>query len=111
MPEPDVAIVTGALRDYLRKHPRTALLVVEVSDATLQRDRTTKVHLYDKARIADYWIVNLIDRQIEVHRRPGPDPDRKRRYKYHQVTFVPADGLVSPQTRPETRVAVADLLP
>lgn len=111
LPEPDVAVVVGTARDYSRSHPRTASLVVEVSDTTLRKDRTIKVHLYARAGVPDYWIVNLADRQLEIFRNPGPDPDRKGRFLYAETTIIPADGHVSPLAKPEARIAVADLLP
>ena len=41
-PEPDVAVVAGAARDYPDAHPTTAVLIIEISDTTLRYDRTTK---------------------------------------------------------------------
>lgn len=111
LPQPDLAMVAGADRDSARAHPKTALLVIEVSDSTLRKDRVLKAHLYAHAGVADYWIVNLNDRQVEVHRNPGPDPARKGRYRYDDVTIVPADGQVTPLAAPEAVIAVADLLP
>jgi len=70
-PEPDVAVVSGTALNYLHAHPATALLIVEVSDTTLEYDRRRKGSLYARAGIRDYWIVNLIDRCIEVHREPN----------------------------------------
>lgn len=109
-PEPDIVVVRGQLRDYVR-HPQTALLVVEVSDSTLSYDRRRKAHDYARVGIADYWIVNLIDRQLEVHRVPGPDPARRGRFSYAEVTVVPATGQVIPLAAPNALIAVADLLP
>jgi len=111
LPEPDLAIVEGTQRDYLMRHPTKAALVVEVSESTLRKDRTLKAHLYASAGLPEYWIVNLVDRQLEIHRNPGPDPDRKGRFRYAEVTIVPADGHASPLAKPDARVAVADLLP
>jgi Uma2 family endonuclease len=111
LPEPDLAVVQGTHLDYLKGHPRTALLIVEVSDSTLRKDRVLKGHLYARAGIADYWLVNLNDRQVEVHRSPGPDPSRTGRYRYAAVTVVPADGRVAPLAAPEAVIAVADMLP
>jgi Uma2 family endonuclease len=111
LPEPDLAIVPGNARDYASGHPKTALLVLEVSDATLRKDRTLKAHLYAAAGLSEYWILNLRDRQLEIHRVPGRDPSRKGRYRYSETTIVPADGYGVPLARPEARVAVADLLP
>ncbi|MGE3808289.1 MAG: Uma2 family endonuclease [Gemmataceae bacterium] len=76
-PEPDFAIVPGPATRFLAHHPLPAEieLLVEVSDSTLNRDRTDKGRLYARAGIAVYWIVNLVDRQIEVYTDPtGPDP-------------------------------------
>jgi len=111
LPEPDFAVVFGGPRDFVEQHPTTALLLVEISDATLRKDRTLKAHLYAQGGIADYWIVNLVDRQLEIHRSPGPDPSRKGRSRYSDITVVAADGHASPLARPEAVVAVADLLP
>ena len=69
-PEPDAAIVRGTARDYVDAHPQTATLVVEVADSSLEYDRTTKCALYAESGIPEYWIVNLVDRQLEVYRKP-----------------------------------------
>jgi len=72
-PEPDVAIVRGDIRDYQAEHPSPAkvLLVIEVSDSTLRYDRTRKEAAYAAAGIPEYWVVNLIDRQLEVFLHPS----------------------------------------
>jgi Uma2 family endonuclease len=74
-PEPDVALVVGDAEDYPDRHPSGAdvLLVIEVSDATLAFDRGPKLRSYARAGIAQYWIVNLNDREIEVHTDPKPE--------------------------------------
>jgi Uma2 family endonuclease len=71
-PEPDVSIVQGEVESFMADHPGTSNvpLVIEVSDSSLRYDRTTKLHIYARNHIREYWIVNLIDRQIEVHRQP-----------------------------------------
>ncbi|MGA2068265.1 MAG: Uma2 family endonuclease [Thermoguttaceae bacterium] len=83
-PEPDVMVVRGTLRDYGDRHPgpQDVALVVEVADASLERDRTTKKRLYAEAAIPVYWIVNLLDDRLEVYEDPsGPaeQPDYRRR--------------------------------
>jgi Uma2 family endonuclease len=110
-PIPDVAVVVGDPRDYSSKHPTTAVLLTEVAETTLRYDRVVKAHRYALAGIADYWILNLIDRQLEVHRNPEPDPSRQGRFHYAGVTIIPADGSVAPLAQPGAQVAVADLLP
>jgi Uma2 family endonuclease len=72
-PFPDIAVVSGSPRDYLSLHPTTALLVVEVSEASLKTDREVKGSLYAKAGIPEYWIVNLKERVVEVYREPAKD--------------------------------------
>lgn len=109
--EPDVAVIAGNTRDVGMIHPTTAALVVEISDATLRKDRTIKAHLYAQAGLPDYWIVNLVDRQLEVHRNPGPDPSRRGRFRYGEVTLVPEGGNMAPLAAPQSPIAVADLLP
>jgi Uma2 family endonuclease len=110
-PIPDVAVVAGKERDFANQHPTTAALIVEVADSSLRHDRVVKAHRYARAGIADYWIVNLIDRQLEVHRNSGPDPDRPGRFRYANVTIVPADGSIAPLAQPDRQIQVADLLP
>jgi Uma2 family endonuclease len=111
LPEPDLAVVVGSPRDYSTAHPKTAVLIVEISDSTLRKDRGLKAHIYARAGITDYWILNLNDRQLEVHRNPVPDTSRKGRFRYADVTIVPADGHASPLAAPGAVIAVADLLP
>src|SRR5437763_345690 len=62
--EPDVAVVAGTVDDYT-DHPTSALLLVEVSETTLAFDRGRKGSLYAAAGVQDYWIVNLVERQLE----------------------------------------------
>ena len=72
VPEPDVAVIRGDTEDYTANHPTadTIALVVEVSDSTLRDDRGLKKQIYAHARIPEYWIINLIDQQLEVYQRP-----------------------------------------
>jgi Uma2 family endonuclease len=109
-PEPDVAVVPGAPRDYLREHPSAPVLVVEVAHESLRADRTLKARLYARAGIADYWIVNLVDRVVEVHRAPSR-PSPRRRTGYATVQRLPAAETITPLAAPTSRISVADLLP
>ncbi|MEC4819182.1 MAG: Uma2 family endonuclease, partial [Scytonema sp. PMC 1069.18] len=71
-PEPDVAIIRLTTRDYLDRHPGShdIALVVEVADSSLEKDRTVKKRIYARAAIPVYWIVNLIEQQLEVYTQP-----------------------------------------
>ena len=82
VPEPDVAVVPGQLRDYGKSRPTTALLVVEVADSSLAQERITKAAIYAAAGIPEYWIVNLRNDHVEVFRTPDP---RARRYRVMRV--------------------------
>ncbi len=70
--EPDLAIVRGTKDDYAKRHPRPSdvALLIEVADSTLEKDRGPKLVAYGRGGISVYWIVNLIDRQLEIHTGP-----------------------------------------
>src|SRR6059036_1961581 len=70
VPAPDLAVVPGLRSDYVDTHPTTALLVVEIADATLVQDRITKFAIYAAAGIPEYWVVNARDDCTEVFRAP-----------------------------------------
>ncbi len=70
-PEPDVWVVPGRFEDYT-DHPTTALLIVEVSDSTLNYDLTTKAELYATAGVPEYWVLDVTGRQLVVFRDPRP---------------------------------------
>ena len=63
-PEPDVCVVRGSPRDYVASHPTRPALIVEIAQSGLRIARGRKAAVYARARIADYWIVNLIDRGL-----------------------------------------------
>jgi Uma2 family endonuclease len=109
-PEPDIAVVTGSPRDY-QTSPTTTVLVVEVSDTTLALDRAVKASLYASAGIPEYWIVNLIDRVLEVHRAPASMAAQPLGYGYGNITHLSAHETVAPLAAPQQAIAVADLLP
>ena len=110
-PEPDVAVVPGSFRDYVSGHPSRPALVVEVSESSLSLDRQQKGSLYARAGFADYWIVNLIDRILEVHREPGLDQAAPFGWRYQSVALLHLDGSIAPLSAPESSIRVADLFP
>jgi len=71
-PEPDLSVVRGTRLDYRARHPGPGdiLFVVEVSDTSLPWDRGLKKSAYARAGIPMYWIINLVDRQLEVYSDP-----------------------------------------
>jgi len=110
-PEPDVAIVRGEPRDHLGAHPGTAALVVEVADSSLRLDRRLKGGLYARAGLPEYWIVNLADGVLEVHRRPEPAADAPHGWRYGSVEVLRPPATVTPLAAPGASIPVADLLP
>ncbi len=72
-PVPDLALAKGSTRDYVNRHPGPAdiALLVEVSESTLDRDQGRKQLIYGSAGIPVYWIVNLVDRRVEVYTVPN----------------------------------------
>ena len=109
-PEPDVAVVPGSFRDYVTNHPSRPVLVVEVSESSLAFDRAHKGSLYARAGLADYWIVNLIDRVLEVYREPVRDADAAFGWRYRSVTVHGPAAAVFPLARPEASVRVSDVV-
>jgi Uma2 family endonuclease len=104
-PEPDLAVLKEHRRTYTDNPNATdCALVVEVSDSTLGIDKTTKASLYAKAGIAEYWIVNVNAQTIIVHREPSEEG-------YGHIQTYDATKSIAPLTKPETVIAVADMLP
>ena len=93
-PEPDLAVVFGPASRYAVSHPgpQDMALVIEVADSSLGYDRDVKTRLYARARIATYWIINLVDMQVEVYSDPS-GPTANPGYRQHQThragEFVP----------------------
>lgn len=99
-PEPDIALVP--VGDYRKSHPDRALLVIEVSDTSLEKDRGIKTALYATAAIPELWLVNLPERMIELHRDPSGG-------RYGTVQRVSGDSEIAPAAYPSLRIAVQGL--
>jgi hypothetical protein len=111
-PEPDLLLARGTGRSYFTRHPGPSDtgLVIEVADSSLASDRTDKVRIYARAGIVCYWIVNVVDGQVEVYTAPsGPTsaPTYSQRQDYLPGSTVPLilDG------KQIASIAVQDLLP
>jgi Uma2 family endonuclease len=110
--EPDVALVTGSIRDYIGKgQPRTAALAVEVSDTSLTFDRNVKAEFYAAAGITDYWIVNVQEKCVEVYRSPLADSAATHGFRYTSITTLKPPESLSPLANPAAQIPIADLLP
>jgi Uma2 family endonuclease len=111
-PEPDVAVVKGTIRDYAGAgHPTAALLVVEVSDTTLRYARGDKASFYAAHGIADYWVVNLRERRLEVYRDPIADTKQRFGYRFENIVHYSQAETAALLAAPAAAVVVADLLP
>lgn len=110
-PEPDVTVVAGGPRDFLASHPSRPALVVEVAPASLGLDRGEKASLYARARLDDYWIVNLVDHVLEVHRDPRIDAEAPYGWRYASALTLGHRDRVRPLAAPNAEIVVADLLP
>ncbi len=102
-PEPDIAVVEGHHMDYFNHHPTSAILVTEVADASLLKNRTQKARLYAKHQIPKYWILNLGDECLEVYRDPTGETYQTKLTLHRGNTITPPQGA-----KP---IAVADMLP
>lgn len=110
-PEPDVAVVRGRPDDYARAHPSRPVLTVEVAESSLHLDRQRKGSLYARAGLADYWVLNLIDRVLEVYREPVADSAAPYGWRYARRDVFDASARVTPVAAPGASVLVSNLLP
>ena len=110
-PEPDVAVVPGSLEDYGSAHPSRAVLMVEVAESSLAIDRRHKGSLYARAGLTDYWVLNLVDRVLEVYREPVADSAAPFGWRYGRSEVLGADARVVPLAAPAATIPVARLLP
>jgi Uma2 family endonuclease len=104
IPEPDIVVFEGAPDDLFDGYP-TPVLVVEVADTTLRKDRTVKQALYAEAGVPAYWILNLGARTLEVHRDPAGEAYATKTTQGAAATVAPRFAADAPP------LPVADLLP
>ncbi len=100
-PEPDLSILP--LGDYDSAHPQVAHLIVEVADSSLRYDRGEKAALYAECGVVEYWVVNLVERVVEVHREPHGGG-------YEQVVAYPKGTRLRLLAFPDLELAVDDIL-
>jgi len=112
LPEPDIVVTRGKSQDYLKRHPEPVdvSLVIEVADSSLEEDRTVMARIYGGGGLARYWIVNLVDHQVEDYSQPSGTAEPLG-YRHCEI-FRPGQSI--PVVIEETeagRIAVADILP
>lgn len=104
-PQPDLVLLRFRSDYYSERHPRPndVLLLIEVSDSFAAYDRSVKAALYAAAGVPEFWIVDLILRQVECRRNPGPDG-------YGEVRQIPADQGLAPLAFPGVALSVTEIL-
>ena len=104
VPEPDIACVVK--RSYAARRPQASdvFLIIEVSESSLGYDRGEKANLFAAAGIADYWVVNILDRCVEVFREPESSS-----YRSHEVFTAPSE--IRPLAFPQVALPLAILFP
>ncbi len=105
-PEPDIAIVRIDPREYIGGHPTPddIFLLIEVADSTLSRDRKKKSRTYAKAKIPEYWVLDVISLKVYVFREPGKDG-------YVQESVLEVDTTLLLVAFPEIEVEIKQLFP
>lgn len=113
-PEPDFSLFTPAhLNECLGRgtKPTRPDLVIEVSDPSYAYDTNEKANLYAASSIAEYWVLDLQKRRLEVRQEPGPDPDGTFGHSYRLLHILTEDQRVAPRFAPTIRLLISDLLP
>ncbi len=100
-PEPDIAVVSGAAKDFRNRHPSTAALVIEIAISSVAMDRE-KVALYAEAGVEEYWIVLPVERRIEVYRQPLGG-------SYLERFIVEGEVLLKSSAVPKVEIRLAEL--
>ncbi len=99
-PEPDLSVTPIPEDDV---HPERAHLIIEVAESSLRIDRGRKARLYAECRVPEYWVVNLVDRHVEVYTEPVSGV-------YQRVTVYEKGSHIQLIEFPELRFAVDDFL-
>jgi len=110
-PSPDLAVVEGSIRDYAKHTPTTAVLIVEISDTTLFKDITTKAELHATAKVPEYWVIDLVNRQLHVFSDPVALPTGLGATAYRKHIVHAENDRIASQAAPNATIRVAELLP
>lgn len=103
-PEPDiVAMSSPDIKDYGSEKSRP-LLAIEVAESSLSYDLNTKAPLYAEVGVPEYWVVNLVDRELVVFRSPAQG-------RYRERTSYRVEDTVAPEAWPDVEIEVSELFP
>jgi Uma2 family endonuclease len=105
-PEPDIAVVQIDPLDYADHHPTPSevYLIIEVADSSLKFDCETKAKAYAQAGIVDYWVLDVVERQLYVFREPNEEG-------YQSKVILGEDGRISPLQFADLQIVVLEMLP
>jgi Uma2 family endonuclease len=105
-PEPDIAVVQIDPLDYADHHPTPSevYLIIEVADSSLKFDCETKGKAYAQAGIFDYWVLDVLNRELYVFREPSKDG-------YQSKIILREDKTISPLQFPDIQIQVLEMLP
>lgn len=95
-PEPDFSLVRPELIEGYQRHPTTADLVIEVSDSSLNYDRSRKTSLYASAQVKEYWVLNIPELRLEVYREPRQDAHAEFGWSYFVHLVLTREDTVTP---------------
>jgi Uma2 family endonuclease len=104
-PQPDFALVKPRADFYKKKHPGPAdtFLIIEVSESSLRYDLQVKAPLYARHAVPEYWVIDLIGRQVRFFRSPESG-------QYADVTSTGAPGLIAPVALPDVQIDLTHVL-
>jgi len=105
-PHPDITVAVGNWRDFLSHHPTPSeiKLLVEISETSLVYDRTVKAALFAGSSIPEYWIVDIVSRQLEVYRNPVDG-------HYVDMEIFTVGQVVEPLHATNENIAIKDFMP
>jgi Uma2 family endonuclease len=105
-PEPDISVVKIDPLDYADHHPTPSevYLIIEVADSSLKFDCETKGKAYSEAGISDYWVLDVVERQLYVFREPTSQG-------YQSQVVLDADGVICPLEFPDLQINIQQMLP
>ena len=105
-PQPDLVLLRPRSDYYLSGHPRAedVLLLIEVSDSTVQFDRKTKVPLYARHGVPEVWlVVGPQRRHIEIYRDPQPERGN------YQIRLQLREGALAPVLLPQAEIRLSEV--
>lgn len=100
-PEPDISVSRASRR--ARYHPSEAMLLVEVAETSLRRDRLVKAEIYAENGAPEYWVVDLGSRSVYVHTDP-------RNGAYRSIVRLRGKHVLRPLRLPDIALRVADVI-